>query len=134
MRRLSPALMALVCAAAGCDDRSAGPKTYPVKGRTSFQEDGQPMTAGMVQFESTTDANLNGRGDLGADGTFTLSTIVGDKKVGGLAAGTYRAWVLPPQGADHAARPLVARGLFKVDPAGPNEFTLTLPGKAKRAR
>jgi hypothetical protein len=134
MKWLSPSLLALACAAAGCDDRPSGPKTYPVKGKAAFQEEGRPMTAGMVQFESTTDPNLNGRGDLEADGTFTLSTIVGDRKVGGLAAGTYRAWVFPPQGAEHASRPIVARGLFKVEAGGPNEFTLTLPGRSKRAK
>jgi hypothetical protein len=134
MKRLVGALAALALAAAGCGGGGPeGPKTYPVKGKVVFKGDGQPMTSGTVQFVHEKDSNLNGNGEIGAEGEFALFCFVGNKRVEGLAEGSYTATVIPPQGADQsAAQPTTLPDVYKVTAAGPNEFALSLPGKSKK--
>jgi hypothetical protein len=89
------------------------------------------MTSGTVTFKSLTDANLNGLGDLNANGEFTVRTIFGNKKLTGLVPGTYQVTIVPPQGADQTARAIKMPDTYEVKPDGPDDFSLTVPGKSK---
>jgi hypothetical protein len=133
MKRCARILAVLACSAAvaGCGGGGASaPQTFPVKGKVVYKEGGQPMNGGSVQFVAATDANLNALGDIGADGSFTLSSFVANKKQAGAAEGSYKATITPPMGADQStAPPVTLDGPFKVTAAGPNDFTLTVPGK-----
>jgi hypothetical protein len=71
----------------GCGGPGTGVlKTYPAKGKVVLT-DGQPLTAGMVEFRSTADASLTTTGEIRPDGTFSLNTLVGTKKVPGRRGG-----------------------------------------------
>jgi hypothetical protein len=133
MRVVCGALTLLVgVGALGCGGSAAGPQMHPAKGKVTYKDDGKPVTGGMVQFESTTDPNRNGQGAIGNDGGFTLACTVGNKRVDGLAEGSYKATVSFPQGADQSAPPPVTLpGTYKVEPNGSNDFALAVPGKAK---
>jgi hypothetical protein len=118
---------------AGCGGDGPQPlKTHAVKGKVVYKDDNQPLTAGTVEFQSTTDPNLNGRGDVDDKGGFVLYTIVGNKKQPGVAEGTYRVTVLPPMGPDQLAQAIDLPGTVVVTADGPNDFTLTIPGRARR--
>ena len=133
MSREGSLLLAFVLLiATGCGPSGpAPPKTYQVRGKVLFQTDGKPLSAGLVEFQSTTDANLNGRGELNQEGEYIVQSIFGRTKLEGLAEGTYRVTVVPPQGPDQTGRPIPLEGTYEVKPDGPNEFTLTIPGKSQ---
>jgi hypothetical protein len=77
----------------GCGDSQ--PKTYPVAGTLQF-EDGKSVPGGTISFHCTLDGKAYvGRGRVGADGKFELTTFnEGD----GVVAGEHRVTVvaLPP--------------------------------------
>jgi hypothetical protein len=81
------AATAILMSAVGCGpDRIA---TYPVSGKVVF-EDGQPVSFGVVEFR------VNGsipvaRGQIGADGQFTLGTFAA---ADGAAAGQHQVLVV----------------------------------------
>ncbi len=66
----------LVCLAAGC---AYGPELDPVSGTVSLP-DGNPATGCTVEFSSDSPdtKGMNARGVVQADGSFTLSTRVGN--------------------------------------------------------
>ena len=73
------ALAALALPLAGCDRR---PPAYPAGGRVIF-EDGSPAHVGSVELKSRSHP-VQARGEIGADGRFTLSTYEpGDGAVAG---------------------------------------------------
>jgi hypothetical protein len=81
---------------AGCGDphlpRSF--KTYEVKG-TVLLANGQPLTGGVVHFESTQGVPHVADGPIRSNGSFSLSTPnVGE----GAAAGEYKVWFEPAEG------------------------------------
>jgi hypothetical protein len=125
------AAMALVL---GCAD--GRPPTYPVSGVVQF-EDGQPVTSGVVEFESLPDQTI-AKGRIGAKGEFTLSTFAdGD----GAVEGNHRAIVvqqifLDAATAEHRRHMAVMddryadyqrSGLeFTVEPEGKNFFRIVV--------
>lgn len=72
-------------AAAGC---SKGPTVYRVKGVVKYQ--GKPLTTGVVAFHHTDQKSPLVKGDIGADGTFQLTTV---RPNDGAAPGEYRVTV-----------------------------------------
>jgi hypothetical protein len=82
-------LAALVLGVPAC---SSGPRTYPVKGRITYN--GKPVPTGTVQFMPV-NAGPMATGEINQDGTYTLTT---DKR-GGACAGKYRVVVMafPPR-------------------------------------
>jgi hypothetical protein len=125
-------LLIVGCLVAGCGKDAPALKTYAVKGQVVYQEDGRPMTAGSVEFESTTDAGRGCRGDLDAEGRFTLSTLAaGNKKQAGAAEGKYRVTVLPAQDSKQMAQPIALPGTYEVRPNDDNDFVLKVPGKRR---
>jgi hypothetical protein len=85
---------------AGC----GGKRLYPVEGVVKF-EDGsaaQELAGGTVSLESVADRS-NPAGEIRPDGTFRLRGPMGED---GVAAGAYRALVLPPPSADRKNPPI----------------------------
>jgi hypothetical protein len=82
------AALLLVLGVLGC-----GGRPYPVRGTVTL-EDGTPVTAGMVSFE-TKDAEkpVTARGEIKPDGSYELSTY---KAGDGALPGVYRVAVTPP--------------------------------------
>jgi len=124
--RLIPVLFALVACAAGC-----GQGLHPVHGKVTLP-DGKPVPGGMVVFEGQVGGKtISSRGEIAADGSFSMSTNTpGD----GVPAGSYKVSVAPPGLANPDARPAPlfadkyssfdSSGLtFEVKP-GKNEFPI----------
>lgn len=117
---------ALVLAATGC----GGPKTYPVTGRVQY-EDGSPITPlvrGCVEFsflegEGGVRKGTNARGDIQADGSFSLTTYgLGE----GAVEGKHQAIVVPPapeNSEDPGPSPVDLR--FQQYTTSKLEFTVT---------
>jgi hypothetical protein len=136
-RRALPATLLLGLAVAGC-----GGKLQPVRGTVAF-EDGEPITAGMVVFESKDgQPAVTSRGEIQADGSYHLGTYrAGD----GAPAGVYRVLVSPPAPEDPSgqfAKPpfdkrymdFNSSGLeFEVRP-GSNEFPIRVARNQQRGR
>jgi hypothetical protein len=112
------ALVGIVCC--GC-----GIKTYPVKGKVVFKG-GQPVTDGRIQFQSTTDPQMKGLGDIDKDGSFSLTTYVEAKTASGAPAGTYHVVVE----LERPTRVVALPSAYTVEP-GENDFTIVIekPGR-----
>ena len=85
----SALVLALALSLAGCGGSSSTPSagaTVPVKGIVTYK--GKPLTRGTVVFEP--DAGREAQGELGGDGSFTLSTFVKDD---GAVPGAHRVAV-----------------------------------------
>ena len=129
---------------AGCG--SGHVPTYKVTGKVAFA-DGKPLAGSTIEFKLAGDGKnsatqVSSRGQVQADGTYTLSTFAPDD---GAPAGEHRVSLtspLPPGpiNAMKPARPIIndkflrpdTSGLkFTVTAQGPNEFdiTVTPPGK-----
>jgi hypothetical protein len=132
-RQLAIPAALLVAAAFGCGDSGpAPPKTYPAKGKVVV-EGGESPAGGAVQFVAS-DPTHNGSGEIGADGSFVLSCVSGNKKLDGLAEDTYKASVIPPQGSAQATKVIEVPGDFKVTAGGSNDFTLKVSAKALKGK
>jgi hypothetical protein len=81
--------------AAGCTSGPAPPKTYTARG-TVVYKDGKPMSGGSIELTTTDDPLLRVFGDIGADGSFSLTTVKDNARVDGAPAGQYRVMVQPP--------------------------------------
>src|SRR5262245_57098276 len=70
-RRWWAGLLALLALSAS----ACGNRTYPVRGKVVYKDNGRPVPGGVViWFESTTPPHARASGVVGADGTFVLST------------------------------------------------------------
>jgi hypothetical protein len=121
MRFQSPrwaGLALLVLGLLGCGGgNSAGskPKTYPVKGRV-LEEDGKPVTGGLIEFRADSAPSLTCRSAIGKDGSFTLITLTDtNEKLDGAIADTHTVIVTP------AAEDLTKQSI--------NVQSITLPDK-----
>jgi hypothetical protein len=95
-------LIAAAFLLAGCSSEPPLPETFPVSGKVFF-EGGEPLHGGFVQFTSTTDSQFTVAGSIQVNGTFTLSTVVGTRKVLGALPGKYQVRVTAPQ---HKGQPM----------------------------
>src|SRR5262245_7759316 len=82
------AVMLLCGSLAGC-----GPGLQPVRGKVTLP-DGKPAAGSQVVFEGTeAGKQVSARGDVGADGSYEMSTF---KPGDGVPAGKYKVQVNPP--------------------------------------
>lgn len=83
--------LVFLCSLAGCGS-GVKDRLYKVSGTVKFA-DGQPLTAGMINFDS---GKYNAFGAIESDGSFTLTTLnPGD----GAPAGEYRVYLTPGGGS-----------------------------------
>ena len=114
-------LSVLIIATVGCSDK------VPMRGKVTFSDDGAPLTAGQVTFQSDT---ILARGYLKPDGTYILGT---DKETDGIPKGTYNVYLLhttvyetPPGGGSPIEKQQVSR---KYASGETSELTCTVNGK-----
>jgi hypothetical protein len=69
-------------------------KTYEVKGKVLLANE-QPLTGGVVHFESTDEVPHLADGTIRSDGSFSLLTPNAGE---GAAAGEYKVWFEPAEG------------------------------------
>jgi hypothetical protein len=98
------------------------PKTYPVTGRIVDRE-GNQLKTGSIQFESIVDVKTQALGKVEPDGSFTMTTVVGEAMVPGAIEGPHKVTFLPV-GRD--LLPVYFDAPFKVSP-GENHIKLTYP-------
>ena len=117
-----PALMKwaaiVLVAIAGCGPGLS--RTYPVKGKVVFKG-GKPVTDGRIQFQSAADPQHKALSDIDQDGSFSLTTYVGAKKVGGAPEGSYHVVVELERPAGLVALPTP----YTVEPRE-NDFTIVI--------
>ena len=108
------------------------PKTFAVKGKVVYQEDGQPLVDGSLQLEpiDSSPGSIAHVGTTQADGRFEISTLKDNTKVPGTPEGSYRIRITPRMGADQKDNSVVLPGPYKVEPRDENTFNRSLPGKA----
>jgi hypothetical protein len=101
------------------------PKTYPVRGKVVFQG-GKPVMDGKIQFQSSADPQNKVLGDIDQDGSFSLMTYVGAKKVRGAPAGDYKVLVE----LERPARLIVLPSGYTVEPHE-NDFTIVVDSRRR---
>jgi hypothetical protein len=117
-------LLAVGLVALGCSSSSL-PTTYPVSGTVSAP--GQNLAGGSIEFVPEGIAGQRAFGEIAADGSFTLSPLVGKTKLPGAVEGTYRATVVTPSGEDQSGgKSLPVTGTFTVKPGEDNKLVITL--------
>ena len=116
--------------ACGCGRPSSLPRTYKVTG-TVTSPDGLELANGAIQFTSLTDSSFTASGDVGADGSFQLSTVQGTTRVSGIPEGEYRVTVIPPLGKDRRATPIVLPQTYRIEPKDTN-LTITVSKPKQR--
>jgi hypothetical protein len=126
---------AAILLACACSKKPTLPETYPVQGKLVFP-DGQPVPGGVVKFNSQRDTTVIATGEIGRDGTFTLSTFKVGVRSAGAIEGPHRVTVIFPDDFGGPARTggAPAGGALSVVLPKPhtiqpqdNEFTLTVP-------
>jgi hypothetical protein len=126
---LLPALAVALLTVVGCRTGPPPPKTYAVKGKVVFK-DGQPMTAGLIEFRSTADPSLMTNGEIQPNGTFKLTTHAGRDKLPGAIEGEHKVTIMPKMEGDQSHQPIVwpiaVRQTCRVKPDGSNDFTIVL--------
>jgi hypothetical protein len=123
---LTTCLLVLLAAAPGCKKGGDMPATYPVGGEVLYRG-GQPMKGGVVQLRLAGDTTCTVLGDIGEDGTFTLSTLKGKQRVPGAPEGDYEVSVLPSLTQEKMrVTPIPYKGSFHVGP-GENHLRIELP-------
>lgn len=83
---------------AGCGP--GGPKTYPVSGKivTAKAESLKQLVGQAVEFQSTTEPNTRGFGEIQPDGSFTLSTYRQGVSLPGAIEGKHKARLMIDMG------------------------------------
>jgi hypothetical protein len=131
MLRFAPLFILLL---AGCT--KPDPVCYPVEGISEIN--GQPTEGFTVEFASQAEETkgLSAMGKVGADGKFTLVTMINGKEKPGAVAGPHKVVVVtPPSGTGPkviAAVPIVYEDYnttpltFEVKPEGPNSYRIPL--------
>ena len=113
----------------GCRKGVDLPRTYPVKGKVVYK-DGTPLAGGMVDFRPTGQAAGSVSGQIGSDGTFTLTTRTDQGAAPGAPEGQYRVTVMPrfegDQTKTHGFRPAAVKKTYTVQADDSNDFTITL--------
>ncbi len=88
---------------------------------------GQPFNGGAIDFRAADNSSGSASGAIGPDGTFTISTVIGDEVVPGAKPGQYRVTVVPPMGENQSATPPIQlKKLYKIESSS-NTLTIQLP-------
>jgi hypothetical protein len=119
----------LALAPGGCTGGSL-PKTYPVTGTVVFKGGG-PLAKASILFTPVGDTSFSVSGDVGDNGSFTLSTVKGAEKVTGAPEGEYRVSIQLPIRADQRpVPPIVLPRTYRVEPKE-NVFPIEVDGPRK---
>jgi len=132
-------LFGIVCLA-GCGPSESA--VYPVSGSLKLAG-GQSPVGCVVEFSSQAaeTKGVNARGEVGADGSYTLKTTLNGKEKDGAVAGPHKVVVIPPSASSTPGSPppppvpvkymdYNSSGLtFEVKPGEANTFPITLPAK-----
>jgi hypothetical protein len=113
---------------AGCSQPPAKilPTVHPASGKV-VDRTGAPVAGGTVQFESLASQGQTALAEVGADGTFTLRTMVDGSRLDGVPPGPQRVTYMPRMTEDQsAAVPVTLTEQFEVK-EGKNDFTIKLP-------
>jgi predicted small lipoprotein YifL len=130
-RRATWALVAgILLALAGCGP--SGPKTYPVQGKvvTTKADDLKLLAGQAVEFQSTTEPETRGFGQIQADGSFTISTYRQGVSLPGAVEGTHKVRLMIDLGGDgEDARPRKTKWPFdrKYTQFESSGWTITVP-------
>lgn len=122
-------VLSLLCLS-GCGGSGADlPETYEVKGKV-VQADGNAMSGGLIEFQSTTGPAVTINGEIQQDGTFTLATMFDEERLPGALPGTYRVVIMPMM-SDHAEEqhnfePITVPQTYEVKADAANDFTIKL--------
>ncbi len=112
-----------------CDRTPPPSPTYPVTGRVVFNEGGNPSD-GQIEFRSTGAESIAARGQIQADGSFSLNAIVNNKNVEGTAEGEHAVTFIPGAGSgpggQSAIAPVNLTEKLKVKSDGANNFTIKI--------
>jgi hypothetical protein len=118
-------LLTAVIAGCGGEPDVELPTTYPVTGVVEDQ-DGRPFPGGSVQFQSREDRSVTALGEIGPDGTFTLSLHMEGNELPGTVAGPHEVTVIPPDDGSQTAVPVTLAQTYEVTP-GRNHPTIKVP-------
>jgi hypothetical protein len=110
--------------AAGCGGESSSLTTHPVDGRV-FYKGGQPVRAGQIRFIPVEDSSYSVAGDIGQDGTFSLTTNKDGKNKPGAVAGSYRVSIQLPSVNHRYVPEIVLTRQYKVE-ARDNHFEIEI--------
>lgn len=118
-----PVTAAVWLLVAGCGQ--APPRLHPVGG-VVVTRTGRPMTGATVEFRSVADPALAAIGEVQPDGTFTLATRVGNRRLPGAVAGPHHVTVIPPMSGAKArsVQPTQLAAPLTVQADTANHFTL----------
>jgi hypothetical protein len=102
------------------------PTVHPTSGKV-VDRSGAPVTGGTVQFEALASPGQTALGEIGADGSFTLRTMVDGDRLNGAPPGPQRVTYMPKMIEDQSvAVPVTLSEQFEVK-EGQNNFTIKLP-------
>ena len=131
-------LFAILCLA-GCGPLETA--VYPTTGSLKLAG-GQSPAGCVVEFSSQAadTKGVNARGEVGADGNYTLKTTLNGKEKDGAVAGPHKVVVIPPPASSTPGSPpppvpvkymdYSTSGLtFEVKPGDANTFPITIPAK-----
>jgi hypothetical protein len=122
---LTPLLLVwLVATGCGGSGGIAAPKTYPVRGKVVYKGD-QPLSGGVIQFQSKSDPSLTRMGDIESDGTFSLATLFQNERLEGTPEGQYHVTVIPRM-SDNKPVPIYQLPGVHTVKAEDNYFTIEL--------
>jgi hypothetical protein len=118
-----PGLLLLLPA---CSSQAKPPKVYLVKGKVELA-DGQPLTRGLVEFRPLEEEAPASAGEIGPDGSFSLITLVNNRKYPGASVGPHKVTVIVPPNPDQSGGgPIPLPDLLSVEPNNNNLFTLRI--------
>jgi hypothetical protein len=86
-------MLGLILWGPGCGPKL--PKTYPVRGKV-VMEDGDvgKLEGALIEFESVADKSVHAYGNLGADGSFSMSTQAAGAGLDGVVEGEHRVRIM----------------------------------------
>ena len=114
-------LSAFCCVAAlGCSNN------VPLKGQVVYSDNGEPVTKGLIMFESS---KFMSRGEIQQDGTFVVGSLKGND---GIPPGDYRISIVGAIESREVAPPRGAAAQSGVAAARPMSITPLIDPKYER--
>ncbi|MCA9246694.1 MAG: hypothetical protein KDA42_06250 [Planctomycetales bacterium] len=110
----------------GCGRPAPKTETFPVVGKVLLPN-GEPLAGGAIEFHCQEGARLNAFGEIAADGTFSLNTVVEGTRVAGAVAGEHRVTIVPPMDESQSAVPILLRDTYPVT-RGQNDLSIVVEG------
>jgi hypothetical protein len=113
-----------IAAGCGASGGTPPPRTYPVSGKV-FYKGGEPVSGGVIQFQSESDRSLTRLGDIELDGTFELVTLFQNERLQGATVGPYHVTVIPRM-SDNKPMPIFQLPRSYIVAAEDNSFSIEL--------